>query len=128
MATAFAATVQRELGPITADLLPALRQTVELQWFSGWSAGEVLQRCLPDCGASRTAPHGRADRGSMTRSPSRRAGHEQSVVQQALSVPDSPGPDPARRAPRTRVAGRAGTTLGAVAAGLIPDTVSKDSR
>jgi hypothetical protein len=35
-----------------------VRQTAESRWFSGWSAGQVLQRCLPDGGASRTAPDG----------------------------------------------------------------------
>ncbi|HZM65118.1 MAG TPA: hypothetical protein VFC16_02315, partial [Nakamurella sp.] len=48
--------------------LPAVRQTAAQCWFSGWPAGEVLQRHLPDSSASRTAPDNTGDRSSLTRS------------------------------------------------------------
>ena len=39
----------------------------EHRWFPGWSAGgQVLQRCLPDGCASRTAPDSTGDRGWLT--------------------------------------------------------------
>ena len=40
------------------EFLSAMRQAVEHRWFSGWSASQALQRCLPDGGASCTAPDG----------------------------------------------------------------------
>ena len=46
----------------------AVGETAEHRWCAGWQAGQVLQRRLPDCGASRTAPDSTGHRRSLTRS------------------------------------------------------------
>src|SRR5664280_1317704 len=56
------------VGHRAANDLSAVRQAVEDQWCPGWSAGQVLQRRLPDGCASRAAPDSTGDRSSVTRS------------------------------------------------------------
>ena len=57
-----------------------MRQAVEGRWFPGWSAGQVLQRRLPDGCASRTAPDSTGDRGSLTGHPRRTGIYERGIV------------------------------------------------
>ena len=62
------------VGHRPAKDLPAVRQAVEDRCSRGWSAGQVLQRRLPDGCASRTAPDSTGDRRSLTPITPRRTG------------------------------------------------------